>query len=269
MTIGDWLDQAANRLEGAGIESSRLEAAVLLAAALGVDRSWVLAHVGDSFIRQVEADRLLARRIAREPLAYIVGRREFFGREFRVGPGVLIPRQETEILVEAALAIAESGWVVADIGTGSGCVAISIALERPALRVIGVDVSSEALAYARTNAESLGADIELVHADGPDWLASHAADLVVSNPPYVGTRDPLPPEVALYEPASALFAGFEGLEFFRRLAAIGCPRIRLLTEIGDGQAPAVTAVFEKAGWQSEGLWRDLDGRIRVLGFSLP
>lgn len=269
MTIGEWLDHAAWRLSCIGIEADRLEATVLAAAALGVDRSWVLAHAGDKFDGEVVADRLLARRIAREPLAYIVGRREFFGRDFRVGPGVLVPRHETETLVEAAIATAPRSSKVVDIGTGSGCVAITVKLERPDLAIAAVDISSEALAYARDNALALDASVEFDEADGIEWLGTHEVDLVVTNPPYVAEGHRLADEIEWYEPARALFAGPDGLEFFRRLAAVQRPGLRLLTEVGDEQAPEVSEVFDRHGWVSEGLWRDLDGRARVLGFRLP
>ncbi len=269
MTIGEWLDLAATRLGEVGIESGRLEAAVLLAAVLKVDRSWVLAHTSDTLHQVIEADRVLARRLAREPLAYLTGTREFFGRQFKVGPGVLVPRQETEVLVEAALAVAQPGWTVADLGTGSGCIAITLMLERPDLMVFGLDISPAALAYAHENAEILGGRVEFVRGDGVDWIARNPVDLVVTNPPYVGTRDRLPPEVADHEPPEALYAGPDGLDFFMRLAAVERPGLRLLTEVGDGQAPEVTEVFGHAGWESEGLWRDLAGRVRVLEFRLP
>lgn len=249
-----------------------MDAALLLADALGRDRSWVLAHGGDELSDASLADQLLGRRLKREPLAYILGRREFFGREFQVSPAVLIPRQETETLVEAAMAQAPERARVLDIGAGSGCVAITLALERPDLHVLAVDVSRPALEVARQNAERLGARVDFIEGDGVEVLQEVGVDLVVTNPPYVGLGESLPPEVAAYEPALALFAGEEGLDFFRLLAGTASNLARpqvLLTEIGDGQAPAVARVFVDAGWEEAGAWRDLGGRLRVLAFRLP
>lgn len=257
MTLGEWLKMARMRV-------SSLEAQVLAGHVLLKDRAWVLAHpeVG---VPELALELLLQRLEAGEPLAYVTGRREFYGLEFEVSPAVLIPRQETETLVEAALELAS--WVsVLDIGTGSGCIAVALKHARPGLRVTAVDVSVDALEMAKRNAERHGAEIEFVLGDGVALLAERRFDLVVSNPPYVAHGDSLGPGVGEFEPHLALFSGPTGLEFYERLAAAG-PR-RLLVEVGDNQAAAVQRVFESRGFKFDGGRFDLLGIERVLGFSL-
>ena len=280
MTVGAWLAEAERRLAEAGVESARIEAAVLAAHALGLTRSQVLARSADPAPSTLEAESLLERRLHREPLAYLVGHREFFGRPFLVGPGVLIPRQETEVLVEAALEVAPKGARIADLGTGSGCIGVTLALERPDLKVTLIDISPEALAIARRNAEVLGAKVNVLEGDAIELLGATGLrppsvggwrhrrgttfNLVVTNPPYVALNDPLPPEVADHEPALALFAGEDGMAFYRRLAMSSATWI--LTEIGDGQSSAVIEVFGESGWRLTSTRNDLSGTPRVLEF---
>lgn len=268
MKLSDWLRGAADKLAAQGIESAALEAQVLAAHAFGVDRTQVLIH-GDWPIPQA-LDALLERRLAREPLAYLVGLREFYGHRFMVRPGVLIPRHETETLVDAALELALPTKVAAlDIGTGSGCIAISLALARPSWRVAAVDISAEALQIARTNADALGASVEFFEGDGLGHLPwTGRFDLIVSNPPYVGVDDALPPEVAHHEPPIALYAGADGLDFYRVLAsrALGWlnPGGWLLLEVGDTQSAAVETLLEEAGWAVHPSVPDLAGIPRVV-----
>lgn len=253
---------AAARLAAAGCETPRLDAEVLLAAALGVDRSALLTR------EDLEVpgfyEEWVARRAAREPVAYITGRRWFRRLEIAVDPRVLIPRPETEHVVEAALAL-PAGARVVDVGTGSGAIALALKDERPDLRVVGTDVSGEALEVARANGERLGLDVEWVLAD---WLGAvpGVIDAVVSNPPYVADGDPLPPDVAGFEPALALFAGPDGLGAYRRLvpevAARGAGCCAL--EVGEGQAPAVEGLLRDAGYASVERVRDLAGIERVV-----
>ncbi|MBX7133310.1 MAG: peptide chain release factor N(5)-glutamine methyltransferase [Fimbriimonadaceae bacterium] len=280
ISLGAWITQAAQRLERAGIESPRLEATVLAAHAFGWTRSEVLGRLFDPIPSGSEIEALLERRLQREPLAYLLGQREFYCRTFQVGPGVLIPRQETEVLVEAALEVAPQRSRVADLGTGSGCIGITLALERPDLQVTLIDLSPDALSIARRNAEQLGAKVEIHEGDGIEFFEASvsappsvggwrhrdkaAFDLVVTNPPYVAFGDPLPPEVADHEPALALYAGEDGMAFYRRLAASSAPWV--LTEIGDGQSAAVAGVFEGHGWRLLSARNDLSGTPRVLEF---
>ncbi len=266
------------RLASAGVDTPRLDAQMLVASSLGVGRVFVLAHTTDEF-KGKGLESLCERRVAREPLAYILGWREFFERRFVVTPGVLIPRQETETLIEAAL---EEKHVkdVLDIGTGSGCIALTLALERQDWNVTATDVSEKALGIAKKNAESLTVSVQptvppsrrpavrLVLSDLFDSLKGEQYDLIVSNPPYVADADPLPPEVRDYEPHTALYAGRDGLEVYRRLAeraqAFLRPSGALMVEVGDGQSEAVQKMFEEFGWHVERVVKDLSGTERVL-----
>ncbi|MBL8086570.1 MAG: peptide chain release factor N(5)-glutamine methyltransferase [Chthonomonas sp.] len=265
MTRREWLAQAADRLARQGFEAARLEAELLLCFAEGRsgDRAWLIAH--DLEPPTPAADPLLERRARHEPLAYILGTREFFGRSFRVGPGVLIPRHETEILVELALDLIDLHGVgrVLDLGTGSGCIAITLAAERP-VSVTGVDISRAALEIARLN-DTLGT----VHWIEHDGIPARSFDLVVSNPPYISVHEKLSREVSEYEPAEALFAGDDALGFYKRIAeaATGCKRVAV--EIGRGQHDAVAAIFAQQGWRLEQSRRDLSKVIRALAFYLP
>lgn len=247
---------------------------MLAATALQRPRAWIVAHP-EQAIDEGALETLLARRLSREPLAYIVGWREFYGREFLVSPAVLIPRQETETLVEAALetlpSLGGAGLRVLDIGTGSGCVALTIAMERPDCAVVALDVSADAAEIARQNAAKLGVmSVEFVFGDLFETLAARRFDLIVTNPPYVSPSDELPPEVFEFEPPQALFSGPTGLEFFERLALEApshlVPGGVLLTEIGDGQAERVSGLFDEKGWNKVVRQRDLSGTVRVLGF---
>ena len=268
MTVADWTRDASARLRDAGYEGARIEAEMILGHALGLSRSQILAHAGDAFAHGGAASALLDRRLAGEPLAYILGRREFFGRTFRVGPGVLVPRHETEVLVQAALDSLPASARVLDLGTGSGCIAATLALERPDLRVTAVDRSPAALTIAASNFEALSAPVQLVLGDACTPFAGGAFDAIVTNPPYVGDHDPLPRDVAEWEPPEALFAGPSGLDFYQRLAA-EAPRVLvasgwLLGEVGDGQASAVGEVFAAAGWSVADPVPDLGGMERVV-----
>lgn len=219
--------------------------------------------------------RLLHRRSTHEPVAYLTGSREFYGRTFDVKPGVLIPRPETELLVEVALA-ALPGTPrprMLDVGSGSGCVAITLALEAPQAAVTSTDVSADALSISRGNAVRLGAAVSFVQADlWPDdktlW------DVIVSNPPYVPDvdRPTLAPDVRDYEPALALFAGADGLDIIRRLITGATSRLTpagtLCMEVGAGQQEAVTALLESAGFVHITWHQDLQGIPRVVAAAM-
>lgn len=258
MTVGEWLAYASGRLRERGSSEARAEAMLLLRHATGLDKSAILAEPGRPAPGSLDA--LLDRRLAGEPVAYIVGKREFYGREFKVGPEVLVPRQETETLVEMVLFLGLApGSRVLDVGTGSGCLAVTLALERPDLAVFASDVSPDALETARWNAEALGARVEFRCGDLLAPWEGERFHLMVSNPPYVASGDPLPKEVRSFEPHTALFAGEDGLSVYRRLADEAAGHLEeggvLVVEAGDGAAAAVEAVFVESGWSAEG-WRD-------------
>ena len=269
---------ARGRLRAAGIprEESDLDARLLAEFALGWTSERFFTSAGqresDDFAHRYEA--LVSRRASREPLAYIVGRQEFWGLSFEVSPAVLIPRPETELIVEAALALfpsTDAPVSVADVCTGSGCVAVALARERPAARVVASDVSNVALALARRNASRHGvADrVTTVCTDLLDGI-DPPLDLVASNPPYVRERDRLglQPEVRDHEPALALFAGPEGLDIIRRLVGQAPTRLRpggyLIFEFGFGQDEAVEELLASSpDFQSIELRRDLQGIART------
>jgi release factor glutamine methyltransferase len=274
VTLREHLAAARARLAAAGLiaDEAALDADVLARHVLQWERATFIARAADQapdgFAAAYHA--LVERRARREPVAYIRARREFWGRDFIVTPAVLIPRPETELLVEESLDRPGGGAArIADIGTGSGCLAVTLALEWPTAEVTATDVSVDALAVARANAASLKARVDfragplLADADGP-------FDLIVSNPPYVAERDraSLPPEVREFEPSGALFAGEDGLQVIRELVPAAADRLssagRLLIEIGHDQAAAVAAVIERSPGLSLERWRpDLRGIPRV------
>ena len=247
------LAEAVRTLTAAGVDTPRLDAELLLAHSLGVTRTQLLAR---DFEPPPEFSALVARRAEREPLAYLVGSKPFRRLELRLDESVLIPRPETEHVVEAAVAALPRGARVVDVGTGSGAIALALKDERPDLDVLGTDVSEAALAVARANAARLGLDVEFL---AGDLLVPRDADAVVSNPPYVRDDEVLPPEV-LHEPSLALRAGADGLDVYRQLV----PRLRgewVALEVGAGQAQAVGALLD--GWRVE-VHRDLAGVERVV-----
>ena len=252
--------------------TASLDSELLLAEALGRPRShlyaWPQQPVAGEQRRRFE--QLLQRRRRGEPVAYLLGRREFWSRPFRVAPGVLIPRPETELLVEQALRHLpeREPRLVADLGTGSGAIAVTLALERPAARIIATDISPRALALARSNAVALGAgNVILVRSDWAAPLPRGRFDLVVSNPPYVSENDVHLRGEIRFEPATALVAGRDGLDAYRRLipqahACLG-PEGRLLLEHGHTQAEAVARLLERAGFTHIRCHHDLQGHPRV------
>ncbi|MEN9926272.1 MAG: peptide chain release factor N(5)-glutamine methyltransferase, partial [Pseudomonadota bacterium] len=220
---------------------------------------------------------LVERRAAHEPVAYIVGSQDFFGLTLAVSPAVLIPRGDSEVLVEAALAARPDARRVLDCGTGSGALLLAVLSHLPAADGIGIDRSAEALAVARGNAENLGlgnrAEMRLADWGQADWaLALGQFDLVLANPPYVEEAAELAPSVRAHEPAGALFAGEEGLDAYRvlipQLPQLLTPGGAALVEIGHTQAQAVAAIAGQAGFESR-LHHDLGGRPRVLELQIP
>lgn len=271
------LAEATGVLAGAGVEDPKLDASVLLAAVLGVDRSKLFTGSAAFDNRSIPRfHKLIARRAAREPLAYIVGHKEFFGLDFAVSPEVLIPRPETELVVELALAAlrAKPGGVVLDLGTGSGAIAIAIAANAPDVHVTATDIAPGALKIARRNAvrHSCAARIEFALGDMFAALpCSHRKfDLIVSNPPYVREDEMagLQPEIVRYEPEIALRGGKDGLDFYRRIAAQAGsylnPGGELMLEVGTGQAADVARLLQEGGCRPVATRRDLAGHDRVV-----
>jgi release factor glutamine methyltransferase len=270
MTVAEAIRSATGRLSQTS-DTARLDAELLMAHALGVSRSdMLLRHTGDPVPAGFGA--LIDRRAAREPVAYILGEAEFFGRSFIVTPDVLIPRGDSECVVEVALEVAPSVGRVLDLGTGSGALLLTLLAEREGLQGVGIDASLGALAVAAANAARLGL-AERAHILHRDWHEAGWAgelgqfDLVIANPPYVETTAQLDPDVRDFEPASALFAGEEGLDDYRVII----PQLRqLLTdsgaavlEIGASQASSVSQIAEAEGF-SVAVRQDLAGRDRAL-----
>jgi release factor glutamine methyltransferase len=257
---------ATAELRDAGCETPRLDAELLLADALGTTRTQL--HLApERELTLAESDRfaeLLRRRRAREPVAYLLGKRAFRYIELAVDERVLVPRPETEALVELALSL-PTGARVVDVGTGSGAIALALKHERPDLEVIGSDVSADALALARANALALGLHVTFVQGDLLEAVEGEL-DAVLSNPPYVAERDldTLPPEVTV-EPHLALFGGCDGYEVVRRLVPAAVERAPLVAlEIGEGQASAVARMMRDAGVAAVEVQRDLAGIERVV-----
>jgi release factor glutamine methyltransferase len=278
-TVRDLLADARARLAAAAFQPPLREAVLLLGRVLGWSEAQVLTR-DEHTVAPEAAERfseLLARRLTGEPVAYLFGEREFFGRTFRVDRRVLIPRPETEHTVEEALAtpLPPSPWIL-DIGTGSGCLAVTLALEIPGARSVATDLSPGALEVAAGNARRLGAGIRFhaVNADLARGLDLGRFDLVVSNPPYVDRADApsLSPEVCDFEPHLALFAPGSGdsilARLFTELAALRSG-VRLLLEIGYGQLGSVRRQAEAAGWLFVGARDDYAGIPRVLILQRP
>ncbi|HEY4293365.1 peptide chain release factor N(5)-glutamine methyltransferase [Luteibacter sp.] len=259
--------------EATNTVGDRLEAELLLAHTLGVDRAWFFAHAEDrpglDAVRRFE--ELVARRAGGEPVAYILGRRDFWSLSLEVTPATLIPRPETELLVELALERLPRGGSVLDLGTGSGAIALAIASERPDAEVVAIDASAAALAVARRNAERLGlARVEMRESDWYESLGDRLFDVIVSNPPYVEAGDPHLDQGDLrYEPASALASGPDGLDDMRRIAEGAVRHLRgngwLLAEHGWNQGAPVRDLFTRSGLSHAFTAQDLEARDRVTG----
>lgn len=251
---------------------ARIDAQILFQHATGLNRAWLIAHDQD----EVEPEHarafgeLAARRHAGEPVAYILGMREFYGRDFHVTPDVLIPRPETELLVELALARAPQSGRVLDLGCGSGCIPLTLKLERPDLTVTAVDVSAAALSVARDNARHLQANVRFVESDWFTALHGTMFDLIVSNPPYIEQHDTHLQQGDLrFEPRHALTDEGDGLVHIRQIIARAHLHLScggwLLFEHGWDQGAASRELLEKAGYAEVQSWRDLAGHERISG----
>ncbi|MBI2687186.1 MAG: peptide chain release factor N(5)-glutamine methyltransferase [Acidobacteria bacterium] len=269
MTLQTALAQGAKLLKDAGVTTPKLTAEVLLAHALRRDRVYLIAHGDDTLseLGWIHFGRYLHERMRGKPTQYITKRQEFYGREFYVEPGVLIPRPETELLVEQVLRRVRPGFRVLDIGAGSGCIGVTLALEAD-VRVVSTDVSEEALGIGLRNVTALQARVSLVRCDLAAALGDGVFDVVVSNPPYVPESDRamLAAEVREWEPAGALFAGGDGLEIYRRLipeaGRVLKPGGLLAMEFGFGQDEAIAALL--GGWGDVQVLPDLAGIPRMV-----
>ena len=269
-TVAEALRAAAERLAVIS-DTARLDAELLMAHALGATRSeLLLRHMRDSAPEGFAS--LVERRLTREPVAYITGEQEFYGRSFRVSPVVLIPRGDSETTLAAALEALPAAKRVLDCGTGSGILLLTLLAELPEATGLGIDRSPEALAVARGNAEALGlaerAELRLADWTAGGWRDGLGLfDLVIANPPYVEDGADLAPDVREHEPAGALFSGPDGLEDYRalvpQLPELLAPGGVVVLEIGHTQADAVSAIAASAAFTAE-LRRDLAGRPRAL-----
>ena len=269
-TVGQALREAAERLSAANVPEARLDAEYLLAEVLKTGRLSLLIDKGRALTDEEASrlDALTARRASREPLQYILGSQSFMGFPFRTDPRALIPRNDTEALCEEALRHLRPGHRVLDLCTGTGAIAIAMKKLCPGACVTAADVSPDALALARENAAALGADVRFLQGDLFSPVANERFHVVVSNPPYIpnGLRGRLQAEVER-EPALALFAGPDGLVFYRRIAEEAPAHLnekgRLILEIGDGQGNAVAALLAE-NFASIRILNDLSGLPRVV-----
>jgi release factor glutamine methyltransferase len=293
VTVRELLRDASDKLRSVGVDTPRLDATVLLSLVTGRSRVELLTN--PDFIPVAESIQvylnLIERRFKREPLAYITGEREFYGIPFHVTPDVLIPRPETEILVETAISFlkslksqragdgkaqssspADAGVIVVDIGTGSGVIAVSVARNVQDALVYATDSSRSALKIARENAERAGVSdrIRFIAGDMFDPLEGQTFDLVLSNPPYIPTDeiDALEPEVSVFEPRQALDGGADGLDCYRIIAR-GVPMVlkpsdAVMVEVGAGQASEVAGLFAANGLENMRIVKDYAGIDRVV-----
>jgi len=274
MTIGAALQQGAQLLEQGAIAAPRLTAEVLLAYALGRGREYLYAHPEEelSEVAWIHFGRYLHERLQGKPAQYITRRQEFYGRPFKVTPAVLIPRPETEHVIEAVLELSPLPATGLDIGCGSGAVAVTLQLETGA-RYWATDISTAALAVAAENARSLGASVQLVACDVASAIAAGSVELVVSNPPYVplNEKETLQREVRDYEPHLALFGGPGGLDLYQKIIRdaerVLMPHGWLIVELGFKTSEAVRAMLGRR-WSDVCIRPDLAGIPRVLAARL-
>jgi release factor glutamine methyltransferase len=282
VTIADAINNAATTLETTGIANARLDAEVLLAHIINKDRAWLFTHSHDALddATRTVFENAIARRAKREPLQYIIGNQEFWGLDFLVTPDVLIPRPETELVVESALTILKTmnhAAVMVDLCTGSGCIAVSLAKEFRAARIVAVDKSSRAIAVAGKNAQKHGVSDRIRFFEGDlfqplEQLDIHGrVDIIVSNPPYVQSRDQatLQPEVRDFEPPVALFAGPLGTEMHHEIIKGAHAYLRqhgvLIMEMGLGQSSQLVRMLQETGaYDVPEIFRDLAGIERVI-----
>lgn len=277
-TTGGVLHEAVSVLGEAGSPTPRLDAEVLLAACLKIDRLHFFTHAEQGV--EAEAGEVysgwIKRRSRGEPVSYIIAVKEFWSLPFHVSPSVLIPRPETEVLVEEVLKVVaapqEARWQVLEIGTGSGAIAVALATEKEDIQVTATDLSGEALAVAKDNAERNGVTDRIQFLQGNLFApVTGQFDVIVSNPPYISRRDfdLLPPGIRDYEPTAALLAGPEGIEFHRELICRGASFLKrggwLLMEMGEGQGEQIRRLFaDDGGYEKADIRSDYGGMERVI-----
>ncbi len=271
MKIFEWIQEASEKLHEVAGESSRLEAQIILAFALGKSRSWILTHAHHT-IDPISINKILSRRLQHEPLPYILGEKEFYGKMFHVNRSVLIPRQETEILVETILQTHKHQKDISllDLCTGSGCISISIKLNQPYWNISGSDISIEALDTAKKNAAFHNTDIQFIHSNMFNHLPKQQYDIIVSNPPYICKTEVLDKQVSAFEPHTALYANNNGLEMYQIISNEAKfylkPHGLLYLEIGYKQSERIIHEFQSKNWECLNIIKDLSGHQRVLVF---
>ncbi len=274
INLGTLYRRTRERFRRGGIENPGIEASVILCSVIDRPAQTVYASPETVLGRgeAEECENRVLRRLKKEPCAYTTGVREFFSRGFAVSPAVLIPRPETETVVEGALEKIPPGASlrVVDVGTGSGCMAITLKKERPQVSVTATDISADALEKAAENARLLGADVSFVLGDMVSCLADACADMVVANLPYISEKeyDGLPDEIRVFEPKNALLSGENGLEHIRKMVS-DAPRVmrtggHCIVEVGDGQAEKCAWFFERSGFSEIQTASDIHGRTRMV-----
>lgn len=278
ITAGELLRDSALRLREAGIDTARLDAELLLADVLGCERISFYTHP-ECPVTEDEYQsftKLLERRLAREPLAYITGTKEFMGEDFAVCPGILIPRPDTEVLVEKIIELfgpesERKEPAILDLCSGSGAIGLSAGIRLPGAKIVLSDVSETAVVTGRRNADSLSVNAEVRHGDlFETLLPDERFDLIVSNPPYIAEDEikGLEPEVSVWEPRLALSGGADGYQFYRRIVSQAQSHLAsdgvLMLEAGDGQAQTLRELLENAGYARIEEIRDLTGTVRGL-----
>lgn len=271
MSIATTLREATQRLRARHVHAPELTARLLMADLLDRDQAWLVAHSNEEIEHSLgeRYEEAVRRRCEGVPVQYIRELQEFYGLDFHVNPDVLIPRPETEHVVEAALQRIRPGDLVLDVGTGSGAIAVSLAKHAPSATVLASDISPAATRVAKFNAARLDARVRFFLGDVTGAIAASQVDVLVSNPPYVPLRDAPGLQAELrHEPPVALFGGEDGLGVIRRLVADACRILKpggwLLAEIGFGTRDAVAALFDRAHWQRPDFLPDLAGIDRVV-----
>lgn len=273
MTITKAVREGARLLGECNIDNADYDSFAILSDIMNFDRTFYLVHADEEVDEQIYSEFIekIKRRCLHEPLQHITGKQWFYGYEFNVNSDVLVPRADTEILVEEALKVLKPGGEILDMCTGSGCIIISLYLKSSPARAAGVDLSKKALQVAKENAKKLGADsVEFINSDLFENVAQHRYDVIVSNPPYIETEviKGLSEEVRLHDPMMALDGKEDGLHFYRLITKQACSYLKaggwLMYEIGYNQAEEVSKIMMDAGFKDVRVTKDLAGLDRVV-----